>query len=150
MVVTKNGLEYKYDFSSPAFRTAFGFLKGENLESLPVGWTDLDNGVRVSVQEYTTFDWNENKFEAHDRYFDIQYVVKGCEICWVCDRSGLSVEIPYSSDGDIVFFAEPEHYSSVYLGEGDFIILAPEDAHKPRCKVDEKTAVKKIVIKVPV
>ena len=30
------------------------------------------------------------------------------------------------------------------------IVLAPEDAHKPRCAVDRPIPIKKIVVKVPV
>ena len=150
MISFRNGLEYKYDMTAPEFRTAFEFLKRKDLADLPVGWIELENGVRASVQRYTSFGWDENKFEAHEKYFDIQYVVKGREVCGVCSRDGLSVAVPYDKDSDIVFFAEPEHCSKVYLAEGDFIILSPEDAHKPRCMADRQIEVSKIVLKVPV
>lgn len=38
----------------------------------------------------------------------------------------------------------------VYLEDGDYIILAPEDAHKPRLAAGEKMEIRKIVVKVPV
>lgn len=150
MISFRNGLEYKYDMTAPEFRTAFEFLKRKDLADLPVGWIELENGVRASVQRYTSFGWDENKFEAHEKYFDIQYVVKGREVCGVCSRDGLKVAVPYDADGDIMFFEEPEHCSKVYLNEGDFIVLAPEDVHKPRCMADEEMPISKIVLKVPV
>ena len=150
MFTIKNGLEYKYNFSSPAFKIAFGFLKRDDLTDLPVGWIELENGVRASIQQYNSFQWDENKFESHEKYFDIQYVVKGCEICGVCNRDKLNVAIEYDSDQDIVFYDDPKCCSKVLLNEGDFIILAPEDAHKPRCMLDKQAWIRKVVLKVPV
>ncbi len=37
---------------------------------------------------------------------------------------------------------------SVLLEEGDLIIVAPEDAHKPRCVAGVPCQVKKVVVKV--
>ena len=41
-------------------------------------------------------------------------------------------------------------YLTVLLQEGDLIVVAPEDAHKPRCQADGPEAVKKVVVKVAV
>ena len=151
MFSTKNGLEYKYDFSARKFRIAFEFLKRKDLADLPVGWIELEEGVRVSVQRYTSFKWDENRFETHEKFFDVQYVIEGMETCGVCDRSECkTVAIPYDEKNDITFYDEPEHCSIVFLNAGDFIVLGPEDAHKPRCAAGEQIPIKKIVIKVPV
>ena len=150
MITCKNGIVYKYDLASPQFHTAFEFLKRNDLAELPLGWIELENGVRASVQRYTSFGWDENNFESHEKYFDVQYVVAGREICGVCSREGLTVVVPYEQENDITFYNDPEHYSSIYLNEGDFIILAPEDVHKPRCMAGEKMEIRKIVLKVPV
>ena len=151
MVSNKIGLEYKYDYGAPKFRTAFEFLRRNDLGTLPVGWIDLDNGVRASVQEYMTIDPSEGFYETHEKYFDIQYVVKGKEYVGVTVREGLEVKTPYDDKGDITFYFDPERKESmVYLEDGNYIILAPEDVHKPRLSAGEKTFVKKIVVKVPV
>ena len=101
MVSNRIGLEYKYDFSSPKFRTAFEFLSRKDLGSLPLGWIDLDNGVRASVQGYETIAPAEGFYETHEKYFDIQYVVSGKEYVGVTTRDGLKVKTPYDKDGDI-------------------------------------------------
>lgn len=144
------GKEYKYDLKEPKFQVAFEFLRRKDLTNLPLGWIDLENGVRVSIQHYTTFDWDENEFETHEDYFDIQYVVEGMEYVGVCQREGLIVSKPYDKEKEITFYKEPSESGKILLRKGDFIVLAPEDAHKPRCKAGEKMAVKKIVVKVPV
>ena len=95
MYSTEIGLEYKYDLTSEKFKTAFAFLKRKDLARLPEGWIELDHGVRASVQHYTTIARNEGSFETHEKYFDVQYVVEGRELCGVCRRHGLVVKTPY-------------------------------------------------------
>ena len=150
MFSTEIGKESLHDFTSPAFKTAFEFLKRKDLAELEEGWIDLDNGVRASVQHYDSINAEDGSFECHEKLIDVQYVIEGKEYCLVCKRDGLTVKTPYSVDNDITFYNETEKYSSVLLLPGDFIVLGPEDVHKPRVKVDNNEPVKKIVLKVPV
>lgn len=151
MYSLKKGDEYKYDLNAKKFQVAFKFLERKDLAELPVGWIELEEGVRASVQRYVSSAWDANQFETHEKYFDIQYVVEGMEYCGVCSRAELgSVSVAYDVTNDIEFYEEPKRCGKVFLNAGDFIILAPEDAHKPRCAVDKSIPIKKIVVKVPV
>ncbi|MBR1582355.1 MAG: YhcH/YjgK/YiaL family protein [Spirochaetales bacterium] len=151
MFSTKNGLEYKYDFTASKFRIAFEFLKRKDLAQLPVGWIELGEGVRASIQRYDSFRWGDNRFETHEKFFDVQYVIDGMETCGVCDRSECkTIAVPYNSDNDVTFYEDPANYGIVFLNAGDFIVLGPEDAHKPRCEAGKSMPIKKVVIKVPV
>jgi YhcH/YjgK/YiaL family protein len=141
---------YKYDLNDPKFKTAFAFLARKDLADLPVGWIDLDNGVRASVQEYVTQPASELDFETHEKFFDIHYMVKGVEVVGVCMRDGLKVKIPYSVENDVEFYYDPEHSSAAFLREGDYTVVGYEDAHKPHVAAGQPMAVKKIVIKLPV
>ncbi len=141
---------YKYDLNDPKFKTAFAFLARKDLADLPVGWIDLDNGVRASVQEYVTQPASELDFETHEKFFDIHYMVKGVEVVGVCMRDGLKVKIPYSEQNDVAFYYDPEFSSAAFLREGDYTMVGYEDAHKPHVAAGEPMAVKKIVIKLPV
>ena len=67
MFSSRNGLEYKYDFTANKFRIAFEFLKRKDLADLPVGWIELGEGVRASVQRYTSFKWDENRSKRRSR-----------------------------------------------------------------------------------
>ena len=140
----------RYDFNSPLFRCAFAFLKRPDLNLLTPGRIELDNGVYASVQEYETKDESECRFETHDRYFDIQFVVSGSEYIGICDRKEAEVIVPYDENKDITFYADPDNYGKILLTGGDYVIVSPSEAHKPKCNVTESTAVKKIVIKVPI
>ena len=150
MVSAKIGNEYRYDFTAPKFRTAFEFLHRTDLAELPVGWIELGNGVRASVQHYDTAPAEQLKYETHEKFFDIQFLVDGIELLGCCSRTGLKEAGPYDADGDVTFYGDPEIDGSVLLRTGDYVIFAPEDAHKPRIAAGAPMAVKKIVIKVPV
>lgn len=146
----KIGEECRYDYASPAFQTAFRFLRREDLATLPEGWVELDHGVRASVQRYTTMDAGTLRFETHEKYFDVQFLAEGTEYIGVVGREGLTVREPYDEKADVTFYEDPPHAGSVLLRAGEYVILAPEDAHKPRCAAGEPRAVLKLVVKVPV
>ena len=133
MFSVKSGMEYKYDFTEKKFQLAFEFLKRKDLAELEPQWIELGEGVRASIQRYDSFAWDANKFETHEKYFDVQYVIEGTEYCGVCSREGLKVAVPYNEANDITFYDDPELYGKVLLKAGDFIVLGPEDVHKPRC-----------------
>ncbi len=144
------GTEYKYDLTADKFRTAFSFLHRADLAELPEGWIELEHGVRASVQHYTVSPAETLSFETHEKYFDVQYVVEGIEWIGFRPRKGLTVKTPYDAENDITFYEEPKHAGGVILHDGDYVVLAPEDAHKPRCEAGVIMPVKKIVVKVPV
>lgn len=144
------GMEIKYDLMAEKFKTAFAFLHRTDLTQLPEGWIELGDGVRASVQHYTTMAADTLNFETHERFFDIQYLAEGVELIGVVGRKGLIEKIPYEQKNDITFYEEPALSGAFLLREGDYVVLAPEDAHKPRCAAGAPAAVKKIVVKVPV
>ncbi len=140
----------KYDYLEEKFRAAYKWLAETDIAALSVGsYPIMGDTVVANVQEYTTFPASQGSFEAHDKFFDIQYVVSGQEQFGVCKREGL-VEKERHDDKDLIFFEEPENSGSVFLGVGDLIVVAPEDAHKPRCQAGAPCPVKKVVVKVAV
>lgn len=141
----------KYDYLEEKFRKGYEFLRNTDLKSLSVGRVDIEgDDIFASVQEYTTMKADTCRLEAHNKYFDIQYMVEGEEQFGYAKRADLTEAGPYSEVDDIVFFEEPEQSGTVYLKAGDCIVVAPEDAHKPRCEAGKACSVKKIVIKVRV
>ncbi len=150
MISGKIEHENKYDLTAPKFQTAFAFLKRADLAELAEGWYELDNGVRASVQRYTTSPAGKLNFESHARYFDVQYMISGREFIGVVSAENLVTKIPYETEEDIVFYQEPPFSGQMYLQAGNYVVLAPEDAHKPRCAAGAPAAVHKVVVKVPV
>ena len=103
----------------------------------------------ANIQEYTTIKPEEGYFETHEKFFDIQYVVSGKEQFGFCKRDGLVVR-ERIEENDLIFYEEPALSGTVLLEAGDLIVVAPEDAHKPRCQAAGPEAVKKVVVKVAV
>lgn len=151
MLTSSLGVVDQYDYLEEKFKKGYDFLKNTDLKSLPLGRVEIDGeNLFASVQEYTTMEAEDCKFEAHNRYFDIQYVVEGEEQFGYAKRADLEEEAPYNETDDMVLFKEPEEYGTVLLKAGDCAVVAPEDAHKPRCKAKAAKKVRKIVVKVRV
>ncbi len=141
----------KYNYLKDRFSIAYNFLKRSDLAELPVGQILLDGeNVIANVQQYETGKAEDLKFEAHNRYFDIQYVVSGQEYIGMADRKELTACGEFDERNDVVFFDNPEISGSILLLAGDFAVIAPEEAHKPRCAAGQAMQVKKIVLKVRV
>ena len=128
----------KYNYLEEKFTCAYKWLAETDIQSLAVGsYPIMGDTVPAS----------QGSFETHEKYFDIQYMVSGREQFGVCKRDGL-VEKERNEAGDLIFYEEPEFSGSVFLEEGDLIVVAPEDAHKPRCQAGGPCEVKKVVVKV--
>ena len=62
------------------YAKAVDFLKNTDLEALEPGKYEIDGkNVYANVTAYTTIPWEEAKYEAHEHYTDIQYVIEGSE-----------------------------------------------------------------------
>lgn len=140
----------RYDYSEKKFSVAFDFLKRKDLKTLPEGTIELGEGVRASIQRYETIVHEEASFETHDKYFDIQYMIEGNEKVLVCDRNSLIDKTEYNEDSDTTLYLDPECSSEICLSTCSYLILSPEDAHKPRCMISCSAPVRKVVIKIPV
>ncbi len=148
MFSTNLSIAEKYNYLEDKFKAGYKWLQENDIITLPVGvYPIIGEDVFAQVQEYTTIPYNEGSFETHEKFFDIQYVASGKEQFGLCRREGLVVK-ERIEDRDLIFYNDPELYGSVLLVPGDFIIAAPEDAHKPRLVAGEPCEVKKVVIKV--
>lgn len=142
-------LATKYNYLEEKFLAAYKWLAETNLDNTAAGSYPICEGVTANVQEYTTFPAAEGSFETHDLFFDIQYIISGKEQFGVCKRDGLILKQD-NPDNDVKFYEEPEMSGTVLLLPGDLIVVAPEDAHKPRCAAGAPEFVRKVVVKVKV
>ena len=153
MLVSKIDFAEKNNYLNERFAKAFEFIrqvKPDEIQDNAV--TIVEGEVIANFQEYTTLDENTLDFETHDHFYDIHYIVSGEEIICHTHRDNLVPKGEYDAKADISFYKEPEPgtHSRILLKAGDFVVVAPEDAHKPRCKAGTANAVKKIVLKVKV
>jgi len=124
------------------------WLSKNNLKEIELGKHIIDGkNLFVNIQEYQTK--TDAKYEAHKKYVDIQCVIKGEEVVGVTEKENCTTIIPYDEEKDIEFMDINTKEKYQTLSEGEFIILYPEDAHKPSMAIDGKPEfVKKAVVKV--
>lgn len=137
---------------SNKFEKAFEFIRKVAEENLPVGKYEIDGtGVYGLVQEYTSKTEEQGKFEGHRKYIDIQYIISGIERIEVIDISKAQPNTEYNNEKDIEFYDNNEKTVNVVLEAGEYVILYPNDIHKPGMTFgNEPTTVKKIVVKVKI
>ena len=151
----KDKLEYSetYYGISESIKKGFEWLKSQELQSIEQGKYTIDGrNIYANVQEYETRQ--DAKYEAHKKYIDIQYVIKGCESVGICDIKNCTTCTQYDTEKDIEFFNCNVNEEFYNLNQGEFLVLFPNDAHKPSInpqKINsEKNIVKKVVVKVAI
>jgi len=115
------------------------------------GVHELSPRVKAIVSEYTSKQVNENGYEAHRQYIDIQYLVYGTEKICSLPLEYLKETKPYSEQDDAALYAEAGvQPQEMVIGNGYFAIFFPQDGHMPQLCVDEPLPVKKIVVKIKI
>ena len=115
-----------------------------------IGVHELSPRVKAIVSEYKTMAINEYGYEAHKKYIDIQYLLKGSEKVCCLPIEQLKEAKPYSDEKDAAFYTTNNNPTELTLGNGYFAIFYPQDGHMPQLCVDEPLEVKKVVLKVEV
>ena len=144
----KDNLKYcaLYKGVNPGFPAAFDFLQEAFASPKEVGRYELGNGVFALVQSYDSKPADACKIEAHKKYIDIQCVLKGKELFGVADLSTQTMYEDKFEEKDVAFYHGD--VDLLTLTDGDFIIVFPEDAHRPQ--QGDGSHVSKVVVKVPV
>lgn len=150
MIVDHLAHSSTYDVLGPRFARAFSFLRDLPTD-IAIGKYELDGeNVFAMVQEYQTAPSPERKFEAHRRHIDIQFIVQGSEILYYRPIETLTAESEgFIEARDVTFYHHADD-RPVYLGAGDFVVLWPQDGHKPGCHWDTESPVRKVVVKIRV
>jgi biofilm protein TabA len=130
---------------------AFRFLKDNDLSILGLKRYDIDgNNLYASVSEYPTKNIEDARYEAHQKYIDIQYVVSGKEQIGVSPVSeAKDILEPYDATKDIEFLSVSKGRNLPALPDR-FFIFFPEDAHCPGLKDGDNSPVRKIVVKLKI
>lgn len=137
----------KYSNLDEKILKGFDFILKNNLNNFKDGRYEIDaKKIYANIQTYETKD--EGLFEAHRKYIDIQYIVSGFEKIEVSEVSELEEKIPYDEEKDLIFFNGIGSF--LKLKEGYFAIFYPQDGHKPCITDEQKSNVKKVVVKVSI
>lgn len=132
-------------------KTAFDFLKGEKKNNLQKGKFFIEGTELFGYySEYKTHVADNQVWESHRKYLDIQFLVSGLEVIKCSSIQKLSITEEYSFDTDAVLGICDVVDNEFKMEEGSFLILFPEEAHLPGITYETESSNKKIVIKIPV
>lgn len=126
---------------------AFRYLQTTDFSKLENGKYEIEGKeVYAVVSEYNSKNPEDAKWEAHQKYADVQYVVSGIEKMGFGPLTSFEVKDVYNAEKDVVFLKGSGDY--VTVKPGMFAVFFPHDAHQPGVAVDENVPVKKVVVKV--
>jgi YhcH/YjgK/YiaL family protein len=128
---------------------AFEYLLNTDFDNVAPGKYEVDgDNVFAIVNEFETKDKTICEVEAHRKYIDIQYLVKGVELFGYAPLNGQVPIQDYDAANDVAIFNEEVSY--IRLEAGMFIIFFPSDLHQPEVRQYEPVMVKKVVMKIKV
>lgn len=105
--------------------------------------------IYALVSTYETKSIKQKLWEAHKKYIDIHFLLKGSEKIAYANIMQLKVKKKYNNKDDYLLLSG-KIAETITLGKDLFVVFFPQDAHIPGLISNKKSKVKKIVIKVKV
>lgn len=140
-------------FALPAvLQKSLYFLSHLDLQNLSPGKIEIDGDkVFAEVVDTTTHLKEESKPEIHQKYIDIHYLISGIEyIGTVIDTKDNPIYKSFAPGKDIQFYEHVKHETFVELFPGSYVILFPQDIHRPCCCLTDPVTIRKIIVKIAV
>ncbi len=138
----------RYASLSPNFQKAIAFLTCTDIFSLAVGDIEVQDDLVYGFLKEGNLKTENEKWETHKRYADIQVIIEGAERIGYMPNTGQTLMDPYNEVKDVAFHNEPGTGTQLTLQKGDFVILFPGELHRPDCPVKENGFSRKLVMKV--
>lgn len=135
----------KYAPMLPGIEEAFE--KVNALQSLEEATYPLENG-RFFTARGVTEPAEGGNAEAHRKYLDVQYLIKGEELVGWAPLETMTPVDEFNTEKDVGFYSGP--MDLFRIAEGYCYVAFPEDGHMPTRHVDTPTEFTKIVVKLKV
>lgn len=143
----------RYRLLNKKFNKIIEFISERDLNDIEDGkYIIEEENLYVNIETYNTKKEKEGKLEAHRKYIDLQYIIKGQERFAICDIKDVERIIEeYNSERDIIFF-DSNAKQFIEARSGEFLIFDENCAHMPqlRIKDDISDKVKKAVFKIKI
>lgn len=135
-----------------AIQRALNFCKTTDIAALEPGNYPIDGDlIYAKVFDNTSKSVPETHPEIHKDYIDVQFFVTGGEMMGFCPKKGDDYEIVSQIlEEDVYFLGDVEGEQFIKLVPGDYIILFPNDIHRPGVSETEAHTYRKCVVKVAV
>ena len=138
----------------PGLDRALAFLRTQPLAQLDTGRHPIDgDALYVNIDRYTPRGDDDQAWETHERYADVQLMIQGTERIGVLPHCrATKVQTPYDAERDATFYQPAtDQDTPVWLAmtPGHFAIFLPQDLHAPSLRLNGGTEpVTKAVVKV--
>jgi len=133
-------------------RLAVKFLTDLNQNNeFPDGRVEIEGSrIYALFQSYTgKTDLLNPRFEVHQKYLDVQYILNGKEFFGWAPLEQLENITTYNPEKDVQHGTiQPEKITLTHLSQGTLAIVYPSDAHAPGLADGEPSPIRKIVVKV--
>ncbi len=128
------------------------FLESRDPNLVDDGEHEIDGrNLFVRVMSYEPKPAEENKFEAHRVYADLQYVASGIELMQTAPNDQISPITEYDPIKEYQFYKAGGAINDLVVRQGEFTIFFPGEAHRPSCLYkDQRVKVKKLVFKIKI
>lgn len=139
-------MEHLADYAAllPRYQSYVEFY--QQAESLEEGRYELEEGDYAVILSGTTVALEDNLFEIHESYADLQVMLEGQEEMQWERTQALVEEYPFDSERDIAQLKGTG--VTVPITPGRFYYVLPSDAHKPSGHRHTPHSYKKVVFKV--
>jgi biofilm protein TabA len=137
-------------YALPFQAAVCAYLKDHDPAHIPTGRHDIEGeDLFVRVSDNVGKPAEELKFERHELYMDLQYVVRGIELMQTAPTDVLKPLTVYDQLGDCQFFSTQGMISDHVVAAGHFAVFFPKEAHRPSCLYQGHAGpVKKLVFKI--
>ena len=135
------------------FSVALDWLQKQNFATMESRQFPIrGKEIYAILQRYEPRSRAEAQWEAHRKYFDIQYVATGRERMGYAPLDTLTQSKPYNPESDVVMLTGSGDF--INAPQGALFILGPDDAHMPAIAPEPggtfDSEVTKVVVKVAV
>lgn len=129
--------------------SALEYIVKTDFTNMETGKYEIDGeNMFALVSDYTTKNSADCHLEAHRKYIDVQYMVKGNEMVGYALLAHQTPVTDYDEEKDVSFFKD-DAVSFLNFNEGLFAIFFPGDLHMPGTGT-KSTPVRKVVVKVKI
>jgi YhcH/YjgK/YiaL family protein len=148
MIIDLLANAYLYGDLTPRLTAGLAYLQQTDFTSLDPGRYEIEGDrLFANVQDYETRPQEAGAWEAHRRYWDLQYLVSGEECVHYANIGHLKAG-HYDPEKDYLpLEGEGDRFT---LREGMFVVLSPQDAHMPGMALGRPGMVRKVVVKIAV
>jgi YhcH/YjgK/YiaL family protein len=147
--INRKALAVSYFRDPDKWRKSFDFIRKSIQGDIEFRKYDIDGDkVYAIISGYPSRNEEDCRYEAHRKYIDIQYVLKGSELIGHADIKGRKeILSPYDPVNDIEFMTVDEG-KNLKASQNSFFIFFPEDVHRPGIQDGKNSIVEKIVVKL--